>query len=171
LGFTGEVGEGSISLKVESKIVGRGGLIMATENKTAVAAKVFTFLDDEIRAGTGDIILPGSEQLSGVVKRYEVGGENRMHTHPAEDHTFYILQGESTFHFEKDENAVVAKQYDAIFLPKGAGYWFESSGEEKLIILRAGTQTGSDRIIEGRLIPSNRTPETGVYVQPRELPF
>jgi quercetin dioxygenase-like cupin family protein len=142
---------------------------VATVNKTAV--KVFTFLDDKIRAGTGDIILPGGEQLSGVVKRYDVGGENRMHTHPTEDHTFYILQGQGTFHFEKDENVVIAKQYDAIYLPKGAGYWFESSGEEKLIILRTGTQTGSDRIIEGRLIHSQRTPETGVYVQPRELSF
>ena len=142
---------------------------MATENKTAV--KVFTFLDDEIRGGTGDIILPGSAQLSGVVKRYEIGGENRMHAHPTEDHTFYILQGEATFRIEKDENLVVARQYDAVFLPKGTQYCFESSGDEKLIILRSGTQTGSDRIIEGRLIPSNRTPEIGVYVEPRELPF
>jgi quercetin dioxygenase-like cupin family protein len=142
---------------------------MAIESKTG--AQVFTFLDDQIRAGSGDVILPGSKELSGVVKRYETGGENRMHTHPTEDHTFYVLQGEGTFRFEKNENTVIAKQYDAVFLPKGTQYWFESSGNEKLIILRTGTQTGSDRIIEGRLIKSNRTPESGVYIQPRELPF
>ena len=142
---------------------------MATENKTAV--KVFTFLSDEILAGEGDIVLPGSDDLSGVVKRYAAGGENRMHMHPTEDHTFYILQGEGTFHFEKDENVVVAGQYDAIFLPRGSSYWFESSGTDKLIILRTGTQTGSDRIIDGRLVKSQRTPENGVFVQPKELPF
>ena len=85
---------------------------MATERKTA--AKVFTFLNDEILAGTGDIVLPGSERLSGVVKRYSVGGENRMHTHPSEDHTFYILQGQGTFRFEEDENVVVANKHDAM---------------------------------------------------------
>ena len=142
---------------------------MATGRKTT--AKVFTFLDEEIRAGDGDIILPGSDRLSGVVKRYSVGGENRMHEHPTEDHTFYVLQGQGTFHLEDDANVVVVNQFDAILLPAGTNYWFTSSGSEKLIILRTGTQTGSDRIIEGRLVHSMRTPETGVYVKPWNLSF
>lgn len=142
---------------------------MATGKKTA--AKVFTFLNEEILAGTGDIVLPGSERLSGVVKRYSVGGENRMHTHPSEDHTFYILQGQGTFRFEEDENVLVANQYDAIHLPAGTAYWFTSTGEDKLIILRTGTETGSDRIIEGRLVPSQRTTSNAEHVEPRELPF
>jgi len=142
---------------------------MATENKTA--AKVFTFLNDVILAGTGDILLPGSERLSGVIKRYSVGGENRMHTHPSEDHTFYILQGQGSFRFEKDENIVVANRYDAVHLPAGTGYWFESTGDEKLIILRTGTEPGSDRIIEGRLVPSQRTMANAEHIEARELPF
>ena len=142
---------------------------MATERKTK--AKVFTFLDDEIKAGKGDIILPGAENLSGVIKRYDVGGENRMHEHPTEEHTFYVLQGEGTFHLEKDENEVVVKQFDAIHLPAGTNYWFTSTGKDKLIILRTGTQTGSDRIIGGHLVKSQRTPETGKYVQARDLSF
>ena len=142
---------------------------MATERKTK--AKVFTFLNDEIKAGTGDIILPGAADLSGVIKRYDVGGENRMHEHPTEDHTFYVLQGEGTFHLEEDENTVVVNQFDAIHLPAGTNYWFTSTGEDKLIILRTGTQTGSDRIIGGHLVKSRRTPETGEYVQARDLPF
>ena len=142
---------------------------MATENKTA--AKVFTFLNDVILAGTGDILLPGSDRLSGVIKRYSVGGENRMHTHPSEDHTFYILQGQGSFRFEKDENIVIANQYDAVHLPAGTDYWFESTGEEKLIILRTGTEPGSDRIIEGRLVPSQRTMANAEHIEARELPF
>lgn len=142
---------------------------MATEKKTA--AKVFTFLNEEILAGNGDILLPGSERLSGVVKRYAVGGENRMHTHPSEDHTFYILQGQGTFRFEEDDNVVVANKFDAIHLPAGTAYWFTSTGEDKLIILRTGTETGSDRIIEGRLVPSQRTTANAEFVEARELPF
>jgi quercetin dioxygenase-like cupin family protein len=142
---------------------------MASEKETAV--KVFTFLSDEILAGEGDVMLPGSEDLSGVVKRYKSGGENRMHTHPTEDHTFYILQGEGTFHLEKDENVVVAVKHEALFLPAGSHYWFESSGADTLVLLRAGSEWGSDRIIEGRPMPGNRIREDAMHVQPRELPF
>ena len=140
-----------------------------TAQKTA--AKVFDFLTDEILAGTGDIVLPGSEELSGVIKRYESGGENRMHSHPAEDHAFYILDGEATFHLEEDGNVVVVGKHQAVFLPKGARYWFQSSGDSKLVILRTGTQTGSDRIIDGRTVASRRTVEGAERVEPRALPF
>ena len=140
-----------------------------TAQKTA--AKVFDFLTDEILAGTGDIVLPGSEELSGVIKRYESGGENRMHSHPTEDHAFYILDGEATFHLEEDGNVVVVGKHQAVFLPKGARYWFQSSGDSKLVILRTGTQTGSDRIIDGRTVASRRTVEGAERVEPRALPF
>ena len=142
---------------------------MTTDSK--VAAKVFTFIDDQILAGNGDIVLPGSDRLSGVIKRYEVGGENRMHSHPTEDHTFYILEGQATFHIESDDNEVVVGKHDAVHFPKGSSYWFESSGGTKLIILRTGTETGSDRLIDGRTVPSQRTVEGAERVTPRELPF
>ena len=140
-----------------------------TAQKTAT--KVFDFLTDEIVAGTGDIVLPGSDDLSGVIKRYESGGENRMHSHPTENHAFYILDGEATFHLEKDENVVVVGKNQAVFLPRGARYWFHSSGASKLIILRTGTQTGSDRIIDGRTVTSRRTVDGSECVEPKELPF
>src|SRR5215216_6914049 len=91
-------------------------------------AQVFSFLNDGIREGRGDLVLPGSENLSGVIKRYSEGGENKMHCHPTEDHTFYVLEGEATFHIGDDENVVVAGQYDAVYLPRGTHYWFLSSG-------------------------------------------
>ena len=142
---------------------------MAIQPKTA--ARVFSFINDEILAGTGDIVLPGSDELSGVIKRYAAGGENRMHSHPTEDHTFYILDGQATFRIESDDNVVVANKHDAVFLPKGTNYRFESSGDGKLIILRTGTETGSDRIIGGRTVASRRTTADAEKVRPRELPF
>jgi mannose-6-phosphate isomerase-like protein (cupin superfamily) len=142
---------------------------MTITNKTQ--AKVFEFINDEILAGKGDLILPGSDDLSGVIKRYVEGGENKMHCHPTEDHTFYILQGAAEFRLESDENIIAAKKFDAVYLPKGTNYWFHSSGDEKLVMLRVGTETGSDRIIDGELVKSHRTAETGHYAPVKELPF
>ena len=142
---------------------------MTTSNKTK--AKVFEFINDEIVAGKGDLILPGSEELSGVIKRYLDGGENKLHCHPDEDHTFYILQGKADFRIESDDNIFTAGKFEAVFLPKGTNYWFHSSGGEKLIMLRVGTETGSDRIIDGQLVKSHRTAETGNYAPVKELPF
>ena len=142
---------------------------MTTTSKTQ--AKVFEYLNEEIRAGRGDLILPGSEHLSGVIKRYKEGGENKMHCHPNEDHTFYVLEGQGTFRLESDENEVVVNKDEAVFLPKGTNYWFTSTGNTTLIILRVGTETGSDRIIDGQLVKSNRTPENGKYIPAKQLPF
>ena len=140
---------------------------MATQSRTN--AKVFSFLNDEIRAARGDLVLPGSAELSGVIKRYAEGGENKMHCHPTEDHTFYALEGEATFHIEEDENVVLASQYDAVYLPRGTNYWFLSSGSRKLIMIRVGTEQGSDRIIDGEHVPSRRANAARVPVN--ELPF
>jgi mannose-6-phosphate isomerase-like protein (cupin superfamily) len=142
---------------------------MTTSNKTQ--ARVFEFINQEILAGTGDLVLPGSPELSGVIKRYVEGGENTMHCHPTEDHTFYVLQGEARFRIESDENVVDVKRFDAVFLPKGTNYWFHSSGDEKLIMLRVGTEVGSDRIINGQLVKSMRTGPSAQHVPAKELSF
>lgn len=142
---------------------------MTITNKTQ--AKVFDFINDEILAGRGDLVLPGSEVLSGVIKRYVEGGENKMHCHPDEDHTFYILQGEADFRLESDDNILRVGKFEAVFLPKGSNYWFHSAGNEKLIMLRVGTETGSDRIIDGQVVKSNRTTERANHAPVKELPF
>jgi len=140
---------------------------MATQKRTN--ARVFSFLNDEIRSGRGDLVLPGSDNLSGVIKRYSEGGENKMHCHPTEDHTFYILEGEATFHIDDDANVVVAGQYDAVYLPQGTNYWFLSSGATKLIMIRVGSEHGSDRIIDGERVLSRRA--NAARVEAKELPF
>ena len=142
---------------------------MTTTSKTS--AKVFEFINEEILAGRGDLVLPGSEDLSGVIKRYVEGGENKMHSHPTEDHTFYILQGQAAFRLESDENIIVVNKFEAVFLPKGTNYWFHSSGDEKLVMLRIGTEQGSDRIIDGQLVKSRRTTDQAQHAPVKELPF
>ncbi len=127
---------------------------MTTEKKTA--AKVFTFLNEEIRAGRGDLVLPGTEGLSGVLKRYPEGGENQMHCHFDQDHTFYVLQGQATFHLEKDENVVVVGEGEGVLLPRMAYYRFQSSGDEKLIMIRVSNSESN----HGRLDTQGRPIES-----------
>jgi mannose-6-phosphate isomerase-like protein (cupin superfamily) len=64
-------------------------------------------------------------------------GEVVQHHHPHEDHMFFVLAGEATFKNEGGELTRVGPM-EGIMLPKGVIYSFENSGQENLVILRAG---------------------------------
>lgn len=95
------------------------------------------------------------------VKSYASGGENALHMHPYQDHTFILLQGAAKFYGPRGEERVLSK-YDAIFLPAGSFYCFEAMSEENLILLRIGTKTGerSDN-------PNYRVDIEGEYMDPK----
>ncbi|MSQ23748.1 MAG: cupin domain-containing protein [Chloroflexi bacterium] len=133
---------------------------MAAETDTK--AMVFTFLDDAIMAANGDLNLPGTEGLSGVIKRYDKGpGESRMHRHDNQDHTYYVLHGQVAFHLGVDagrqEKVVVLNRGDAVVMPRDTFYWFESLQDEKLILLRVSSPDGNHRRISplGESYPYN----------------
>jgi mannose-6-phosphate isomerase-like protein (cupin superfamily) len=67
-------------------------------------------------------------------------GELVQHHHPHEDHMFFVLAGEATF---KDEhgNLTKVRAMEGIMLPKRVIYSFENTGQENLVILRAGLVT------------------------------
>jgi mannose-6-phosphate isomerase-like protein (cupin superfamily) len=64
-------------------------------------------------------------------------GELVQHRHPAEDHMFFVLAGEATFKDEHGELTHVGPM-EGIMLPKEVVYSFENTGNENLVILRAG---------------------------------
>lgn len=74
---------------------------------------------------------------------YSPGRKNTLHTHPGEDHSFVVLDGEATFH-DKEGNATVLKKGEGIMLPEGWYYWFQNTGEKPLALLRF-TAYKSDR--------------------------
>jgi mannose-6-phosphate isomerase-like protein (cupin superfamily) len=67
-------------------------------------------------------------------------GELVQHHHPHEDHMFFVLAGEATF---KDEHGELTRvgAMEGIMLPKRVVYSFENTGQENLVILRAGLVT------------------------------
>lgn len=124
---------------------------MAIETPTAAEplATVFTLKQAPVLSGGRfDRVVAKSDDLSMRVKVYAEGGENVIHAHLAEDHVFLVLAGQATFHLGKDEKEVAVGQYEGVFLPKGAFYWFQSSGEENLVMFRvgAGARYDGDRM-------------------------
>jgi mannose-6-phosphate isomerase-like protein (cupin superfamily) len=106
-------------------------------NKNGVKAEVFSLKTPLLSEGRTNKVLAQTDQLKLRIKVYAQGGENGLHTHNDEDHAFVVLQGQATFHDEAGNSTVVGK-YQGIMLPRGAYYYFESSGDDNLVLLRAG---------------------------------
>ena len=106
-------------------------------------AQVFSLKTPLLSEGRSNLQLAATDLLKLRVKVYAEGGENGLHTHKDEDHSFVVLQGQATFHDENDNTTVVNK-YEGIMLPHGAYYYFQSSGDENLVLLRVGAGRESE---------------------------
>ena len=100
---------------------------------------VFTMRAQLPTQGRTDIPLAATEQFTVVLKTYASGGENTLHAHPNEDHTFVVMQGAARFH-GKDGVIDTLGKNQGILIPAGALYWFEAVSEEQLVMLRVGTR-------------------------------
>jgi mannose-6-phosphate isomerase-like protein (cupin superfamily) len=109
-----------------------------TSTAAATQAQVFNLTTPYLLQGITSDERARSELLSVLIKVYASGGENRMHAHVHEDHSFIVLEGEASFHLDDEDNVHVLKPYEGVMLPKGTYYRFESSGDTNLIMLRVG---------------------------------
>ena len=127
--------------------------------ETKPEASTFSLRTPYLSAGRTTTFVSRTDLMSVAVKVYAEGGENALHTHLNEDHTFIVLQGEATFYDENNTERVV-KQWEGIALPRGAYYWFKSTGEENLVLARFGARDanapkGDSRVdIEGDPLPA-----------------
>ncbi len=129
--------------------------------------EVFDLRSPYLLQGRTTDVRTKTELMRVAVKVYAGGGENAMHAHGHEDHTFVVLEGEAEFHLGTDENAVRVGRYQGVMLPKHAPYWFEAVGDENLVMLRVGTSDNGFQHIhiqtDGRTIagdsPENKTVE------------
>ena len=65
------------------------------------------------------------------------GGENEIHCHLDEDHSFIVLEGQMSVFDEKGNEQKIEK-YQGIMIPKGAYYRYLNTGTENLVVLRVG---------------------------------
>jgi mannose-6-phosphate isomerase-like protein (cupin superfamily) len=66
------------------------------------------------------------------------GGENEIHTHLDEDHSFIVLEGEMSV-FDENGNEMKVKQYQGVMIPRGAYYRYLNTGSGNLVVIRVGT--------------------------------
>ena len=104
------------------------------------------------KQGRTDTPVAASEKMWVVLKTYAADGENGLHAHPSEDHTFVVLQGEAIFYGPNDEEKIIGKN-EGVLLPHGTFYWFKAKGDEPLVMVRIGAAAfdGIDR--HGRIHP------------------
>ena len=100
--------------------------------------------------GNTDTILAATKHSWVVIKTYAEGGENALHAHPNDEHTFVVLQGKVEFVGPKDERRT-AEKYEGVIIPAGTFYRFEAIGEEPLVMLRMGFCLDTDKDPLGRI--------------------
>jgi mannose-6-phosphate isomerase-like protein (cupin superfamily) len=94
-----------------------------------------------LHQGRTDTVLAATDNLQLRLKVYASGGENGLHAHSSEDHSFLVLQGRARF-YDKDDNYTDIGRYEGIMIPAGAYYRFEAISSEELILYRVGAKTG-----------------------------
>ncbi len=104
-------------------------------------ATTFELKTPMLKQGISHKNLARTDLLGIALKIYTEGGENGLHTHPGEDHSFIILEGEMTL-YDKDEKATIIKKGQGIMIPSGWYYWFKCSGGEPLIFLKLSASNG-----------------------------
>ena len=104
------------------------------ENKKPSAFKV---RGQMLSQGRTDAMLAATDNLTVRLKVYASGGENELHAHPTEDHTFIILQGSARF-YGPDGEIMELRPNEGIMMPSGNFYRFNATSAEPLVLLRVG---------------------------------
>ena len=108
--------------------------------------------------GKSKQLLARTDCMTVQIKCYARGGENVLHAHPGEDHTFIVLAGAARFFGEDGEWAELTRN-QGVMLPRGIYYYFQSCGDEPLVLLRVGTKQEEVPVrrigIDGLPLPGN----------------
>jgi len=68
------------------------------------------------------------------------GGETNLHAHPGQDAVWYVLGGRAKFYDTQEHVFCDIGVNEAVAIPHAAPYWFESSSDEPLEIIRASAK-------------------------------
>ncbi len=98
-------------------------------------AQTFEVKTPLLTEGRSIMPLARTDLVSVSLNYYAPGRKNSLHTHPGEDHSFVVLDGEVTF-YDKDGKATILKKGQGIMLPEGWYYRFENTGGKPLALLR-----------------------------------
>ncbi len=126
-------------------------------------AFVFKIKTPQITGGRSHTPLAKTDLISIGLNYYAPGRKNTLHTHPGEDHAFVVLDGEATF-YDKSNNATVLRKGEGIMLPDGWYYWFQSTGEKPLALLRLSGRKEKPKLMRIDVKGNTRTEDEEGYV-------
>jgi mannose-6-phosphate isomerase-like protein (cupin superfamily) len=106
------------------------------------------------KKGRGSALLAATDRMWINLKTYAEGGENTLHAHTNEDHTFIVLQGKATFYGPEGESVTFTRN-QGILLPRGCTYYFHAEPGEALVLLRVGC------VVDAQSVPWTRTDGKG----------
>ena len=112
-----------------------------------VQPQIFRVKTQLLSKGRSDYTLARTEAMSIRIKCYAQGGENVLHTHPGQDHTFIVLAGKAKFYGVEGKITELTRN-QGILLPEGCYHYFASCGDEPLVMLRVSA--------EKRKVPARR---------------
>jgi mannose-6-phosphate isomerase-like protein (cupin superfamily) len=121
----------------------------------AIKPEFFRMRAQLLDQGNTETPLAVGDHLWLKIKVYAKGGENKLHAHPYQDHSFIVLSGRACFHGPRGETKELAAN-DGIFLPKGCFYWFETISEEPLVLLRVGATVAEDKHPDMRIMDGDQ---------------
>ena len=141
---------------------------------TKPTAKVFDLRTPYLDKGRTTDMKARTDRMTLAMKVYAEGGENNMHHHPDEDHSFVVLEGQATFHIETDDNVTILGPYGGIMLPRGVNYWFQSTADQNLVMIRVGATSGSGGRtsavgLGGRLTPKGTIGDAAYYKRDQRI--
>ena len=119
----------------------------------ASAAQVFKYRRPEFEGVKKSMLMCTSDLMRVHAQVVKTGGENNLHTHTGEDAFWLVLSGAMKFYGEGDKLIAELKKHEGIMVPRGFKYWFESSSDEPLEILRVSAR---DQTTENKRV--NYTP-------------
>jgi quercetin dioxygenase-like cupin family protein len=147
----------------------------AASKATAKKPSFFKMRAQMLDKGRTNTALARTDNMWAILKVYASGGENGLHTHPNEDHTFIVLQGSARY-YDADGGTTDVGKHEGIMLPAGAYYWFEATSKDALVLVRIGCRVGpqdaSGRLnIRGEPMPGDSKENKRVPVVVRDGEF
>src|SRR2546427_12138228 len=102
---------------------------------TAKKPSFFKMRAQMLEKGRTNTALARTDNMWATRKVYASGGENGLHTHPNEDHTFIVLQ-DSARYYDADGAHTNISKHEGIMMPAGAHSWREATRKEPPELVR-----------------------------------
>ena len=142
---------------------------VAVDLENAPKAETFRLRIELLEKGSRTRLLARTDNLWMQIRCYSpYEGENAMHAHHYQDHSFVVLQGKARFYCPLGVTYDLGRN-EGIMLPQGAYYCFENSGDDPLVVMRIASITREEGDVNKRLgvhgrqiephSPENKRPE------------